>query len=360
MGALLSIEEVLAAEVEAIHGPDARVATIDGPGERVHLAPAKQEAQDERKRLNADRRERRQLPSEEVERRERFYRSLNHLNRAALCFSGGGIRSATFCLGVLQALADYDVTNPARGAPRATAETGADPHADAAPSSAAPADASPPSTEKEPAIDPKNSLLGRIDFLSTVSGGGYIGSWLSSWRMRDDFATVIRNLTARPDGADVEPAEISWLRAYSNYLTPRIGIGSADTWAAVAIFTRNLVLNWIVIVPIVCIVLLGLKLIATVSVGGARHAEPYWIVALAVIGAAFLMAAQAFTTHHRPTRRQRPGADPPAQTDNVKDHVLLSAILFGLSSRRFWSPLYLRRALVWAGLAMARRSKLSV
>ena len=274
MGTLLSIEEVLAEEVEAIRGPD----------RRARLAPAKQDVQEQRKLLNADRRERRELPGEEVNRREDFYRSLNHLNCAALCFSGGGIRSATFCLGVLQALADYDVTNPERGARCATAEAGADPHAHAAPSSAAPADASPPSTEKKPAIDPRNSLLGRIDFLSTVSGGGYIGSWLSSWRMRDDFATVIRNLTARPDGADVEPAEISWLRAYSNYLTPRIGIGSADTWAAVAIFTRNLVLNWIILIPIVCIVLLGLKLIATGSVWVARHADIYGIVVVAAIG----------------------------------------------------------------------------
>src|SRR5215831_13983311 len=46
-----------------------------------------------------------------------------------LAFSGGGIRSATFNLGVLQGLAE-------RG------------------------------------------LLAHIDYLSTVSGGGYIGSWL--------------------------------------------------------------------------------------------------------------------------------------------------------------------------------------
>ena len=51
---------------------------------------------------------------------------------SALCISGGGIRSATFALGALQSLAD-------RG------------------------------------------LLAQFDYLSTVSGGGYIGSWLSAW-----------------------------------------------------------------------------------------------------------------------------------------------------------------------------------
>ncbi len=54
-----------------------------------------------------------------------------------LAFSGGGIRSATFCLGVMQALAS---------------KTDAHPH----------------------------GTLGRFDYLSTVSGGGYIGSALTT------------------------------------------------------------------------------------------------------------------------------------------------------------------------------------
>jgi hypothetical protein len=52
--------------------------------------------------------------------------------RAALCISGGGIRSATFGLGILQGLA-------------------------------------------------RCGLLDKFHYLSTVSGGGYIGSWLSAW-----------------------------------------------------------------------------------------------------------------------------------------------------------------------------------
>src|SRR5271155_6258701 len=54
---------------------------------------------------------------------------------SALCISGGGIRSSTFALGALQALADH-------------------------------------------------RLLGQFDYLSTVSGGGYIGSWLTAWIKR--------------------------------------------------------------------------------------------------------------------------------------------------------------------------------
>src|SRR5438132_2345072 len=115
--------------------------------------------------------------------------------RAALCISGGGIRSATFGLGVLQGLA-------------------------------------------------RCGLLDKFHYLSTVSGGGYIGSCLSAWihRAKDGLASVADQLarlseTARPNP---EPAEIQNLRSYSNYLTPRLGLFSADSWTLVGTYLRNL------------------------------------------------------------------------------------------------------------------------
>ena len=101
MGVVLSIEEVLAAEADEIHGK----------GWQTELTLRNQDALQPRAWLNADDRDSTRLPAGEKEDREKLYRALNKLNRAALCFSGGGIRSATFCLGVLQALADYDVTH---------------------------------------------------------------------------------------------------------------------------------------------------------------------------------------------------------------------------------------------------------
>ena len=83
--------------------------------------------------------------------------------------------------------------------------------------------------------DPDTSLLAQMQYLSTVSGGGYIGSWLSAWRGRVGLDAVWANLVGRPCGPDVEPHTIAWLRAYSNYLTPKLGALSGDTWAAVAI-----------------------------------------------------------------------------------------------------------------------------
>ncbi|MGC3996692.1 MAG: hypothetical protein QM767_03835 [Anaeromyxobacter sp.] len=66
---------------------------------------------------------------------------------SALCLSGGGIRSATFNLGLLQALA-------------------------------------------------RSGLLLRFDYLSTVSGGGYIGSWLQAWIQRTSCGVPVDRNTA--------------------------------------------------------------------------------------------------------------------------------------------------------------------
>jgi hypothetical protein len=123
-----------------------------------------------------------------------------------LAFSGGGIRSATFNLGILQGLA----------------------------------------TAK---------LLGRIDYLSTVSGGGYIGGWLISWIKRAErgVAEVQEQLGdyerhRPPGGLIAEPKQVNFLRDYSNYLTPRKGIFGADTWAAIATYLRNVFLNQIILI----------------------------------------------------------------------------------------------------------------
>ncbi len=122
-----------------------------------------------------------------------------------LAFSGGGIRSATFNLGVLQALA-------------------------------------------------KLGLLRKIDYLSTVSGGGYIGSWLTTWIHHKGLPEVEKGLKGRIDGKEAD--EIHWLRDYSNYLTPRTGALSADRWAMIAIYLRNVLLNLAILVAGLTAVLL--------------------------------------------------------------------------------------------------------
>jgi hypothetical protein len=118
---------------------------------------------------------------------------------AALCLSGGGIRSATFALGAMQGLARF-------------------------------------------------GLLGHFHYLSTVSGGGYIGSWLSAWRALHGDKSVFEALNAAEHEGRDRP-QIAGLRADSNYLTPTLGLLSADTWTVIALYVRNLLLNWLLFFP---------------------------------------------------------------------------------------------------------------
>ncbi len=141
-----------------------------------------------------------------------------------VALSGGGIRSATFNLGLLQALAEQ-------------------------------------------------KLLSNCDYLSTVSGGGYIGSWLTAWIRRDgDVRNVERQLVpdkesqARsrcPTGENArliderEPEPFRQIRANSNYLAPRPGLFTSDSWELIVIYCRNVFLNLLVLLPTVvsCILL---------------------------------------------------------------------------------------------------------
>ncbi|MDP2832777.1 MAG: hypothetical protein Q8Q28_05685 [Pseudomonadota bacterium] len=110
-------------------------------------------------------------------------------NLLGVAFSGGGIRSATFNLGVLQGLA-------------------------------------------------KVRLLRKVDQLSVVSGGGYIGAWFMALVIRKGGVEAVETLLA----GNNEAAEVGWLRRHSNFLTPRTGL-SGDTGAFIAIFLRNMLLN---------------------------------------------------------------------------------------------------------------------
>jgi predicted acylesterase/phospholipase RssA len=121
-----------------------------------------------------------------------------------LALSGGGIRSATFSLGVLQALA-------------------------------------------------RHRLLRRFDYLSTVSGGGYAGGFLGRLftRSKEELAQALPKAVQPPAENTLSPADlvekilaeprskpISFLRENGRYLSPT---GAGDSLLAGAVALRNLV-----------------------------------------------------------------------------------------------------------------------
>jgi len=128
---------------------------------------------------------------------------------SALCISGGGIRSATFALGAIQGLAEH-------------------------------------------------GLLDKFDYLSTVSGGGYIGSWLTAWKHRvggiEKVVPRLRRDAPRPDPGETNP--IQHLREYNSYLSPSRGAFSTDLWTMIATVLRNVLLNWMVLIPALAFVLI--------------------------------------------------------------------------------------------------------
>jgi hypothetical protein len=184
-----------------------------------------------------------------AERRRQAYGDPDDAARplTGLALSGGGIRSATFCLGVLE--------------------------------------------EME-----QRKVRGLFDYLSTVSGGGYIGGWWSAYLSRKkrvaghDLISAVRDAvsdivedspmlkacapnlvgkarqtreeqvtdapvfsplfpsTRLSGGSEDEDFSLRHLRLHSNYLTPRKGL-SWDTWRAVTVVSRNLILTWSVLLP---------------------------------------------------------------------------------------------------------------
>ncbi len=122
--------------------------------------------------------------------------------RAALCISGGGIRSAIFGLGILQGLA-------------------------------------------------RCGLLDKFHYLSTVGGGGYIGSWLSAWIKNhpQGIGGVVAELKRQPNSTlDPEPQPIRHLREFCNYLKRKTSLTSVDFWGLIAGFFRDILLNWLVLI----------------------------------------------------------------------------------------------------------------
>jgi hypothetical protein len=118
-----------------------------------------------------------------------------------LAFSGGGIRSATFNLGVLQALNTI-------------------------------------------------GLFRCVDYLSTVSGGGYIGACVSSLyasrATEEKKSTEDTDFPFKHQQGQRESAVFRYLRNHANYLAPD---GFISGLRIPAILLRGIIINFLVIIP---------------------------------------------------------------------------------------------------------------
>lgn len=98
--------------------------------------------------------------------------------------------------------------------------------------------------------------------------------WANRLRLEKEFPYELRNIFP-PDekiepqrryvqgtGKESEGSACAWedpihhLRLFANYLTPRKGMLSADTWGAVSVITRNLILTWLILLPLLTAVML--------------------------------------------------------------------------------------------------------
>ena len=125
------------------------------------------------------------------------------LDVVGLALSGGGIRSSAVCLGVLQALNHHD-------------------------------------------------LIKRIDYISTVSGGGYIGSSFTATMTLAKRFVFGKSPTPGTDAGlsneISDTPEVGHIRNYSNYLIPA---GARDVLTGAAIVMRGLVANFGLTLPFV-------------------------------------------------------------------------------------------------------------
>ncbi len=164
-----------------------------------------------------------------------------------LALSGGGIRSAVFCLGVLQALAKHDT-------------------------------------------------LKNFDYLSTVSGGGYVGSaltWFTRSGIRfgvgkNDFPYGIDDPTQSPPKDPPGTPLLPHLRRHGSYLDPG---GVLSLLAGIAVVLRGIVLNLFVVwLPIVTALFVLLRVVYRNVAWGLQP----WVIPT-IVAAIFVVLAIVYS-----------------------------------------------------------------
>ena len=132
-----------------------------------------------RYRMDGDQRTGDDIPDNEVQARKAFYRALN-ASTAPLCVAPAAAFAAPLSVSASFRLCHFDAHEALRGKAAAIARRNSPQYRPS------------PTANGRRAEHPRNaqvSALGCFHYLSTVSGGGYVGSWLSSWRSTQRFST---------------------------------------------------------------------------------------------------------------------------------------------------------------------------
>ncbi len=202
-----------------------------------------------------------------------------------LALSGGGIRSATFGLGVLQALA-------------------------------------------------RLGLLRCFHYQSTVSGGGYIGGFLQALVRRHGFDAAFAALAAggggdAGDGAGTRP--VRHLREYSNYLAPRKSPFSGDTLGMAGTYVRNVLLVQTQLCALIlALCLLPLLLYAGADALGSRN--PTLALSLAGLTGMLAVVLLAWVSTWANRHPQPRGDEPPQPPRRVVLAALATILALALAS----------------------------
>lgn len=188
-----------------------------------------------------------------------------------LALSGGGIRSAAVCLGAMQAL-------QARG------------------------------------------RLPSIDYLSTVSGGGYIGACLSA-------AMTPEGGSDFPFGTDVLDSDaVAHLRNYSNYLMPRGRSGVRNAAEAGVILLRGLLANALIVLTIVLVLAFGTYVVETVIAHIAPRLRPF--SPAAILGALLAVVLLGWAIWRSLPRARSAPSDTRGSVLRIARSLLLATIIF--------------------------------
>jgi GNAT superfamily N-acetyltransferase len=251
-----------------------------------------------------------------------------------LALSGGGMRSATFNLGLLQGLHQL-------------------------------------------------KLLGLFDYLATVSGGGYTGGFWTAWRhhaAKKQSPLLFPTVDDRSRGAHLR--EVRHLREFSNFLRPRMGLLSPDTGRMMTAMLSAILPSLLATLSLLVLTLLAWHGLAWLLLAGWPEGQPAPFTRRLLSGAVMFLVTCAWLCfcerrllaqeqRVKEVRRDdtRPAApDTPASGQkgfhyDVMASVLTSLLVLGLWLLQLNERLHVfSPALAWvaaAGVLVLRRWSLS-